>query len=174
MSSIVDFSETSLNTTNVVAGFDIMGPDSSESITQDSASNETIARGTIQDLMGNSSRFDFMNSEAMEEDHNLGMENEAIVDDIDSIDSELIEASDGSDLLSGISGKDIFNLEFFNNDFDLDRKFTAGESKIEIEGVSDNTDPQNDEIFVRLSIDGQELGGFGDPLNSEDDNYEIF
>ena len=171
MSCVVDFAETSFNTTNIVAGFDIMGPDSSESITQDSASNEMVARGTIQDLMGNSSRFDFVGSEAIEEDQNLGLENEAIVDDIDS---ESIEAIDSGETLSDISGKDIFALEFFNDDLDLDPEFIAGESKIAIGSVSDDTDPQNDEISVKLSIDGQELAQFDVELSFQDDRYDIF
>ena len=171
MSCLVDFAETSLNSTDIVAGFDIVGPDSAETITQDSPSNDAIARGTIQDLMGNSSPFDFMHEEPLEEDPSLGVENEAIVDDIDS---ELVEAGEGSDIISSVSGKDIFALEFFNGDFDLEDKFAVGESDIVVQGVSDCDEPQNDEISVKVSIDGQDLAQFDVELNLQDNRYDIF
>lgn len=155
-------------TSNIINGFDISDLQDSESI--DSIKDNGIARGSLKDLMQDSSSFGFINNEASEKLSSWLAENDVVSEDADINE---IEASDGSELLSGTSNQDSFVLEFFDDGVNIS-DFTVGEDKIVIKGMSDDADVQYDEISGKLSVDGKELAQLDAGLNLNDDSYEIF
>ena len=171
MSSIVDFAAPYSFSTNILNGFDIVGLDKSENIVRESANNDTIASGTIQDLVENIPTFDFVEGEVAPEKSDIALEGEAILDELGE---EETAETDENGLFSEVTGKDVFSLEFFNNDLDIDGEFTIGDDGIVVRGASENTDLEYDEISGSVSVNGQEIAQFDVSLDFDDDRYDIF
>lgn len=166
MSHLIDFAEASF-TTNVIAGFDIVGLDNSENTIGDPESSESIAIGNTDKLMETANNFDFINSKS-EEVNSLSLENTPLGEEVD------IDLAESGDASASASSEDALTLEFFSDDASIISELALENNNIFVKGSSDDGNVKYNEASGRLFVNGQELTQLDVELGLDDDSYEMF
>ena len=178
MSCIVDFSEAQSYGANFMSGFDVMGLDSTESVTQNSSSKSSMMDGGFQDSRNNDYRYQFVEGD-YEYQHNFEHEyqydfnagGDAVSEDAED---ETIENSDGDGVICETPDGNGLVLEFFNDGLETKGNFSIAKGNNFTKGIGENTEVEYDKQSGTLSVDGQEVANLNSPLDLNNENYEIF
>ncbi|VEP12127.1 hypothetical protein H1P_1350012 [Hyella patelloides LEGE 07179] len=165
MSHIIDFAEAS-STTNVIAGFDIVGLDNSENIIRYPESSESIANGNTDKLMETANSFDFISSKS-EGVNSLSLESTPLAEEAG------IDLAESGDAPASASGEEALTLEFFSDD-EIISELDLGNNDNFVRGSSDDGNVKYEEASGRLFVNGQELAQLDTELGLDDDSYEMF
>ena len=157
MSSILYSTESPVESGNVISGLEILGIQSEASVTSESA--EGIGIGTVKDLLEKSAKFDFLESEVVEEVFESGSEGVS-----KALDTELEEAEVLEPIVEPGFGRSTSKLEFFSGGDNADAEVSIDGESFVIKGVS-----------VENDLNGHEPGNEYDDIPFADDQgYEIF
>lgn len=172
MSCLVDFAETFAHGASFLSGFEVVGPNNTESIDRDTTEGEGNYNYNYDfaEVEGEYSyNYNFVEGEG-EYSYSFDAGGEGVSQDADS---EVNETSNSNEGVSETIGEGNFVLEFFNDGIETLSESIGGEDNIVISGISENAEVDYDEQSGTLSVDGQELVQLDFNLDSND-NYEIF